>query len=210
MFVCAIKEWYFQKESCVLYCSKKHPLFERRLDSINLLFMHSSSHPKYRSGCEYGDLPTRLGTALVSYRSITRQFGPRLILHVIFRFYIQNEMTESTTLIKESPVNLSRRAAEEIKNIMNTKNIPEGYNLRVGVRGGGCSGMSYILGFDTKRDHDMMFEVEDITVYMDKRYGFYLMGITIDYLDGHNGRGFTFDNPHAVQSRECGSSCSGC
>ena len=108
----------------------------------------------------------------------------------------------------KSPIRLSDKAAQEIRKIMNTKDIPEGYGLRVGVKGGGCSGMSYVLGFDKKREQDTEFEIEGITVYMDKRHGLYLMGITVDYHDGLNARGFTFDNPNATSTCGCGSSFS--
>ncbi len=103
-------------------------------------------------------------------------------------------------------IDLSDRAASEISKIMETKDIPEGYGLRVGVRGGGCSGMSYILGFDKKREHDIQFDIQGITVFMDKRQGLYLMGTAIDYQDGLNARGFTFDNPNATSTCGCGSS----
>ena len=105
-----------------------------------------------------------------------------------------------------SPVLLSDRAAGEIRNIMEQKNLPDTFGLRVGVKGGGCSGMSYMLGFDRKRDHDLEFNVDGIKVFMDKRHGLYLMGTTIDYQDGLNARGFTFDNPNATQTCGCGSS----
>lgn len=103
-------------------------------------------------------------------------------------------------------IQLSPQAAAEIKQIMTTKQIPDGYALRVGVKGGGCSGMSYILGFDQKRDHDREFEVEGITVYVDKRHGLYLMNTVIDYHDGLNARGFVFENPNATTTCGCGSS----
>lgn len=115
-------------------------------------------------------------------------------------------MSATLTEAKSSPVKLSDRAAQEIKKIMATKDIPEGFSLRVGVRGGGCSGMSYILGFDKMREHDTSFEVDGITVYMDKRHGLYLMGTMIDYHDGLNARGFTFNNPNATKTCGCGSS----
>ncbi len=105
-----------------------------------------------------------------------------------------------------APIALSDRAAREIRKIMSTRDIPEGFNLRVGVRGGGCSGMSYILGFDKMREHDTTFDVDGVTVYMDKRHGLYLMGVTVDYHDGLNARGFTFENPNATQTCGCGSS----
>lgn len=106
----------------------------------------------------------------------------------------------------QSPIKLSERAATEIRQIMEQKNIPEGFSLRVGVKGGGCSGMSYILGFDRERENDAHFEVDGIRVYMDKRHGLYLMGTTIDYQDGLDARGFTFNNPNATETCGCGSS----
>ena len=110
------------------------------------------------------------------------------------------------TVQSNAPISLSARAAEEIKNIMETKDIPEGFGLRVGVRGGGCSGMSYILGFDKMRDQDVDFKVDGIPLYIDKRHGLYLFGTQIDYHDGLNARGFTFENPNAVSTCGCGSS----
>lgn len=106
----------------------------------------------------------------------------------------------------DAPIEMSESAAQEIKKIMQTKKIPEGYALRVGVRGGGCSGMSYVLGFDKQREHDKQFKVSGIPVYVDKRHGLYLMGTTVDYHDGLNARGFTFDNPNATETCGCGSS----
>jgi len=115
-------------------------------------------------------------------------------------------MADATTKSPPPPVVLSARAASEIKSIMSSKPIPEGFGLRVGVRGGGCSGMSYVLGFDRQRDQDMVFEMEDITVFVDRRQGLYLMGTVIDYQDGLDARGFTFENPNAASSCGCGSS----
>ena len=89
-------------------------------------------------------------------------------------------LTDSTV---GSPLSISDKAATEIRKLMSEKNLPEGFGLRVGVRGGGCSGMSYMLGFDKKRDQDLSFEIDAISVYMDKRHGLYLMGTVIDYHD---------------------------
>lgn len=108
----------------------------------------------------------------------------------------------------DTPVRLTESAAREIRTIMDSKPLPEGFALRVGVRGGGCSGMSYMLGFDRRREHDLAFEVDGITVYMDRRHGLYLMGTTVDYQDGLSARGFTFDNPNAASTCGCGSSFS--
>ena len=111
-----------------------------------------------------------------------------------------------------APVAISDRAAAEVRRIVANKQIPAEYGLRVGVKGGGCSGMSYVLGFDKRRDHDLAFELDaeaeagPITVFMDKRHGLYLMGTTVDYHDGLDARGFVFDNPNATQTCGCGSS----
>ena len=116
-------------------------------------------------------------------------------------------MPETTSVDRTSaPVLISPRAGEEIKKIMAAKEIPEGFGLRVGVRGGGCSGMSYILGFDRPREHDLQFEIDGIPLFIDKRHGLYLFGTTIDYHDGLNARGFTFNNPNATATCGCGSS----
>ena len=105
-----------------------------------------------------------------------------------------------------APISLTEQAATEIRKIVTSKELPEGYGLRVGVKGGGCSGMSYILGFDKKRDLDIEFEVEGIVVFMDKRQGLYLMDTKIGYHDGLKARGFVFDNPNATSTCGCGSS----
>ncbi len=112
----------------------------------------------------------------------------------------------TTQTLPGAPVQVSERAAEEINKIIRTKQIPDGYGLRVGVRGGGCSGMSYVLGFDKEREHDKHFDLGGIPVYMDKRHGLYLMGTVIDYHDGLNARGFTFENPNATETCGCGPS----
>ncbi len=116
-------------------------------------------------------------------------------------------MPETATIERsDAPVILSSRASEEVRKIMDSKSIPEGFGLRVGVRGGGCSGMSYILGFDKMRDQDLEFKIDDIVLFIDKRHGLYLFGTTIDYQDGLNARGFTFENPNAASTCGCGSS----
>lgn len=106
-----------------------------------------------------------------------------------------------------NPVTLSERAATEVQRIIANKQIPGEMSLRIGVKGGGCSGMSYILGFDKEREHDISFEIiEGVEAVMDKRHGLYLLGTTIDYHDGLDARGFVFDNPNATQTCGCGSS----
>ena len=115
-----------------------------------------------------------------------------------------------STTARPAPVRLTDRASAEVRRIVANKQIPAQFGLRVGVKGGGCSGMSYVLGFDKQREHDLTFELDaddgPITVYMDKRQGLYLMGTTVDYHDGLDARGFVFDNPNATQTCGCGSS----
>ena len=89
------------------------------------------------------------------------------------------------------PVTISPKALEEIRKTIQTKNIPEGYGLRVGVKGGGC-GVTLIIGFDQRKDGDHAYVVEDIPVYVDKKHTLYLMGKEVDFYDGEEGRGFTF------------------
>jgi iron-sulfur cluster assembly protein len=92
------------------------------------------------------------------------------------------------------PVTISSRASAEIRHIMQTKNIPADYGLRVGVKGGGC-GVSLLIGFDRKKDSDLAYEIDGIPVYVDKRHTLYVMGKEVDFLDGEEERGFTFIDP---------------
>ncbi|HVD98790.1 MAG TPA: iron-sulfur cluster assembly accessory protein [Cytophagaceae bacterium] len=99
------------------------------------------------------------------------------------------------TSSKKIPFRLTEAALAEVKNIFQTKNIPEGYGLRVGIRGGGCSGISYLFGFDKKQETDEEFEVEEVPVYVEKKHFMYVMGLNIDFEDGTHARGFIFENP---------------
>ena len=105
-------------------------------------------------------------------------------------------------------VMLSEKAAGEVKRIIAEQKLEEGTVLRVGVSGGGCSGFSYALGFDKTFDEkaDSKFEHHGVTVVVDKKSALYLDGTTVDFYDGLEKRGFTFDNPNAVKSCGCGSS----
>lgn len=103
---------------------------------------------------------------------------------------------------------LTERAAEEVKRIVEQQKLEEGAFLRVGVTGGGCSGFSYALGFDDKYDDkaDSKATHHGVDVVVDKKSALYLDGTTVDFYDGIEKRGFTFDNPNAVKSCGCGSS----
>jgi iron-sulfur cluster assembly protein len=100
------------------------------------------------------------------------------------------------------PVSISARAAGEIRKIMETKNIPEGYGLRIGIKGGGCGGASLILGFDKKKDNDLEYVTQDIQVFVDKKHTLYVMGKEVDFLENAETRGFMFIDPAADNSNE--------
>ena len=76
------------------------------------------------------------------------------------------------------------------------------------MKGGGCSGFSYILGFDTQKESDQQFEIHGMKVLMDKSHGIYLIGMEVDWVDGLNNRGFSFNNPNAKSTCGCGTSFS--
>ena len=120
----------------------------------------------------------------------------------------RKDMSEVLEKTEVTPILISETAISQLKRIMEEQNIPNGYGLRVGVKGGGCSGFSYILGFDSKKENDQVFNIGDMTVYMEKSHGLYLMGMQIDWLEGLENRGFTFNNPNAQETCGCGSSFS--
>jgi iron-sulfur cluster assembly protein len=104
-------------------------------------------------------------------------------------------------------INLTEKAALEIKKIMKENKIPDDYGLRVGVKGGGCSGMSYTIGFEQEpKDGDTVFAQRDVKLFIDGKSLFYLNGIELDYTGGLNGKGFTFNNPNAAKTCGCGNS----
>lgn len=108
-----------------------------------------------------------------------------------------------------SMITLSEKAINEVKRLINEQQLPENTGLRMGVRGGGCSGLSYALNFDTEqKETDRIFDCSGVKVVIDSKSFLYLAGTTLDYTDGLNGSGFTFDNPNASQSCGCGSSFS--
>ena len=106
-------------------------------------------------------------------------------------------------------IKLTEKASEEIKRIREQNKIPESQCLRVGVKGGGCSGFTYVLGFDSEsRKGDREFEQHGIKVVVDPKSLFYLSGTELDFSDGLNGKGFVFNNPKATNTCGCGSSFS--
>jgi iron-sulfur cluster assembly accessory protein len=110
---------------------------------------------------------------------------------------------ETTTAI---PVTLTASAKDEIRRLMNEEGFNKAQFLRIGVKGGQCSGMTYVLGFDAKTEKDESFEIDGISIVMDKTHGIYLMGMEVDWQGGLNSRGFTFNNPNASKTCGCGTS----
>lgn len=108
--------------------------------------------------------------------------------------------------VMTTPVTLTEGAVAEIKKLMHADGFDNTQRLRVGVKGGGCSGMTYILGFDHATANDKEFMTGDIACIMDKAHEMYLYGMQVDWQDGLNNRGFTFKNPNASSTCGCGTS----
>jgi iron-sulfur cluster assembly protein len=114
--------------------------------------------------------------------------------------------TLETPEVKED-ISLTDKAVSEVKKIMAENKITPDYVLRIGVKGGGCSGLSYTLGFDSEvKDMDKILEFSGVKVAVDWKSILYLTGTTVDYTDGLNGKGFVFNNPTAKKTCGCGSS----
>ena len=106
----------------------------------------------------------------------------------------------------ETPVTLTPGAITELKRLINEPEFDTTQYLRIGVKGGGCSGMTYVLGFDQQQEGDDYFEIEGIQCVMTRSHEIYLTGMEIDFQGGLNSRGFTFSNPNASKTCGCGTS----
>ena len=103
-------------------------------------------------------------------------------------------------------MNFTANAVQELNRLMAEEGFDNSKFLRIGVKGGGCSGLSYVLGFDEKDANDEAHEVDGLNFIMNKSHGIYLMGMEIDWHGGLNSRGFTFTNPNASKTCGCGTS----
>ena len=104
-------------------------------------------------------------------------------------------------------ITISEKAVREIGKIRDENSIPENFALRIGVKGGGCSGLSYSLGFDSDiKDTDETLSIAGVNLVIDGKSLYYLEGTELDYADGLSGKGFVFNNPNAVRTCGCGSS----
>lgn len=106
-------------------------------------------------------------------------------------------------------ITVSENAKQHALELMKAENRPEGSFIRVGVEGGGCSGLSYMLEFDNQmKEGDQAFEDKGIKIVVDRKSFLYLVGTELEYSGGLNGKGFVFKNPNASRTCGCGESFS--
>jgi iron-sulfur cluster assembly protein len=115
---------------------------------------------------------------------------------------------EKEKLASSHPVSFTDEAVKEVNRLLIAEAVPEENALRVGVKGGGCSGMTYVLGFDSKQEGDEELMINGVKVFMNKSHQLYLFGMQIDFQKGLNARGFVFQNPNAKKTCGCGTSFS--
>ena len=116
----------------------------------------------------------------------------------------------TTTTLNTPTIHLTERAAKKIRALLEKDGVPaEQGGLRVGVQGGGCSGLSYAMRLDTQaRDRDKIFEEFGARIFVDPKSLLYLNGMTLDYQESLMQSGFVFDNPNAKKACGCGTSFS--
>ena len=106
----------------------------------------------------------------------------------------------------QSPVRFTKSAIEELRRLVNGAGFDQSQKLRVGVKGGGCTGLSYILNYDHQKENDNEYSFDGFSFIIDKAHEMYLFGMEIDWQGGLNSRGFTFNNPNASETCGCGTS----
>lgn len=116
---------------------------------------------------------------------------------------------ETTNIhVEAPPVQFTQNAIAELQRLKSELAGTDESYLRIGVKGGGCSGLSYLLAFDKKEEGDREYALEGISVVMNKAHVMYVLGMVIDWENGLNNRGFTFSNPNAKETCGCGQSFS--
>jgi iron-sulfur cluster assembly accessory protein len=121
---------------------------------------------------------------------------------IIFVKILQMDTLTAT----KSPIQFTPSAIAEIKRLQAEEGFDTSKMLRVGVKGGGCSGMTYVLEFDNTTEADALHEVEGFTFAINNAHSIYLIGMEVDWQGGLNSRGFTFKNPNASNTCGCGTS----
>jgi len=117
-------------------------------------------------------------------------------------------METATPSVETAPVTFTKSAMDELHRLQANLALSEDAFLRIGVKGGGCSGMSYLLAFDKKEAGDNEYEVEGIKMVMNKAHVMYVLGMEVDWENGLDNRGFSFNNPNASSTCGCGQSFS--
>ena len=105
-------------------------------------------------------------------------------------------------------VKLTDTAINQVRTLMSTEHAGKDVGLRLGIKGGGCSGLTYVLDFTPSEDGDTVIDYGGFSVLLDRKSTIYLSGITLDYKGGLQGRGFVFENPMATNTCGCGESFS--
>ena len=106
-------------------------------------------------------------------------------------------------------IKVAESAKQQVSHLLQSENHPEGSFVRVGVEGGGCSGLMYQLTFDHEmKEGDQVFEDNGVKVVVDRNSFLYLVGTELEYTGGLNGKGFVFKNPNASRTCGCGESFS--
>lgn len=113
-----------------------------------------------------------------------------------------------TIVENKMPVVLTQNAINEIKFLLSKGDYSAAHGLRLGVKGGGCSGFSYILDFDIQKENDVIFNLDDIKIFIDKSQLIYLQNCEVDFKNGLENRGFIYNNPNATSTCGCGTSFS--
>ena len=128
-------------------------------------------------------------------------------LRQIVRSQYERSNTVNEPVAVQNEIDITEKAVNQVKRIKSENSIPDEYGLRVGVKGGGCSGLTYQLGFDgEQKEGDMVIEKDGIKLLVDGKSLFYLSGTILDFSDGLNGKGFVFNNPNAKKTCGCGES----
>jgi len=109
-------------------------------------------------------------------------------------------------VLEKLPVTFTMSAINELQRLLREDANAQGKQLRVGVKGGGCSGMTYILEFDEEQSGDKKFDIEGVPCIMNGGHEMYLYGMEVHWEGGLNSRGFTFKNPNASSTCGCGTS----